>query len=913
MVGPTPDILELLLPDAPPPVQDRARRITTFLRLLATDARSTSMVARGDEVVRASEELERETRARTAAAIVALLAHHLGAGLTADTFTWFGEPALRYQDAWDRLAGLRERLPRLAAVPGPGESPVGVARRLLRCGERSGMDSAELALWSARAERVEQGARGGEARFRALLQSGGASFAEGGARRAEAVTEVAACLLDRGAVRAARDWLAEHAPAAGREPRAAELRAARLASWCRLLLFEDGDDGAVSEVGPVPAALRELRDGRPEWVARLAGPAARCRSRPAAGPEVRERGDVGAAVFAVFAFHAGSVAVLLFDAAPGIRTEVGPWLERRDGSWSVSGEPEHRLVLTARTVRSLADDADSPPPRGSLAAGTRALALVPILDDDGEVAGWIHAEWEHALVPGAERLLDIARVWRRAVLDARTQASHDGPAARTGSTSGGFSHHEAERPGDERGPCARVIERLVAGLGLKTTHRRWFAYAFEDERLVRVAEGGEGLPWTGSRGPGGEARALSRARATGGTVTFEESDARLSIHANAASGLVVPLSVGGRPVGLFALESSRRRDFRPTDVERVARAAQQAGLAFRIAQFRTWYRERFGSDVTFDATCPHFGSFARRLLAAARTRTPVVLSGPAGAGKLVVARWLHFESDGRQAELRVERCGAAESVLARRASRPAPATILLDGLERLDATAQDRLLDLLDAASGRRAPRGPGEPGEPDGETPRILATTRRRLAELAETGALGIALARRLERLELFVPPLRDRRNDIPLLARFLARRIAAEEAVPVPLLTDDAQALLWRQAWPGNVRELENAVFKLVLHHAGEELDADAVVRALAPYGVLLARRLPSRHPPRADLVAALVTTRTRGGRPNKSRAAQYLGWDPDTLVARMKDAHLDEEGLDAPNGWGGAVPESEAPEVP
>jgi len=115
MVGPTPDILELLLPDAPPPVQDRARRITTFLRLLATDARSTSMVARGDEVVRASEELERETRARTAAAIVALLAHHLGAGLTADTFTWFGEPALRYQDAWDRLAGLRERLPRLAA------------------------------------------------------------------------------------------------------------------------------------------------------------------------------------------------------------------------------------------------------------------------------------------------------------------------------------------------------------------------------------------------------------------------------------------------------------------------------------------------------------------------------------------------------------------------------------------------------------------------------------------------------------------------------------------------------------------------------------------------------------------------------------------------------------------------------
>ena len=905
MVAPNPDVLELLLPDAPPAVQDRARRITTFLRLLATDARSTSMVARGDEVVRASEELERETRARTAAAITALLAHYLGAGLTADTFTWFGEPALRYQDAWDRLAGLRETLPRLAAVPGPGESLVGVARRLLRCGERSGVDSAALALWSARAERVEQGARAGEARFRALLQSGGASFVEGGARHAEAATEVAACLLDRGAVRAARDWLAEHAPAAGRKPRVAERRAARLASWCRLLLLEHGgDDEAVLETGPVPAALRELRDERPEWAARLAGPAARCRSRPAAGPEVRERGDVGAVVFAVFAFHAGSVAALLFDAAPGIRTEVGAWLDRRDGSWSVSGEPEHRLVLTARTVRSLADDADSPPPRGSLTAGGRALALVPILDDDGEVAGWIHAEWEHALVPGAERLLDIARAWRRAVLDARTQTSHDGPATRAALPSGVCPHHEGEYELRDRGPCARVVERLVTGLGIKTTHRRWFAYAFEDGRLVRVAEGGEGLPWTGPSGPGGEARALTRARATGGPVAFEESDARLSIHAKAASGLVVPLSVGGRLVGLFALESSRRRDFRPADVDRVARAAEEAGLAFRIAQFRAWHRECFASDVTFDVTCPHFESFALRLIAAARTRSPVVLSGPAGAGKLVVARWLHFEGGARQAELRVERCGAAGTVLARHASRPAPATILLDGIDRLDATAQDRLLDLLEETTG---------PGEPERATPRILATTRRRLAELAETGALGIGLARRLERLELFVPPLRDRRNDIPILARFLAGRIAAEEAVPAPVLTDDAQALLWRQAWPGNVRELENAVFKLVIHHAGEELDAEALVRALAPYGVLFARRLPSRHPRRADLVAALVTTRTRGGRPNKSRAAQYLGWDPDTLVARMKDAHLAEEGLDEPNGWGCAAPAPEAPEAP
>ena len=82
---------------------------------------------------------------------------------------------------------------------------------------------------------------------------------------------------------------------------------------------------------------------------------------------------------------------------------------------------------------------------------------------------------------------------------------------------------------------------------------------------------------------------------------------------------------------------------------------------------------------------------------------------------------------------------------------------------------------------------------------------------------------------------------------------------------------------------------MFKLVLFGAGRSLDAPALRAVADRFGVPLLERLPSRHPDRRDLAAALRTTRTGRGSWNKTRAATYLGWDPDTLVARLEDAGL------------------------
>jgi DNA-binding NtrC family response regulator len=106
---------------------------------------------------------------------------------------------------------------------------------------------------------------------------------------------------------------------------------------------------------------------------------------------------------------------------------------------------------------------------------------------------------------------------------------------------------------------------------------------------------------------------------------------------------------------------------------------------------------------------------------------------------------------------------------------------------------------------------------------------------------------------------------------------------------LSDEALALLWRQPWEGNVRELENVLYKLALCGAGELSTAD--VEAVAQrFRLRLVARIPPRDAAPALLEAALRTTRNQCGSPNKTRAALYLGWDPDTLARRLAEAGLE-----------------------
>ncbi|MBK7876747.1 MAG: hypothetical protein IPJ77_13550 [Planctomycetes bacterium] len=884
------DTLELLLPEASEAARAETRRVTSLLRLLVDDAHAAHAHSVGVDLGRARRELELQSRGQLEATLRDLLRLHLEAARPVDCFLWFGEPAASAQRAWAALDDLRSAHDDLPGVPEPGETALQVAQRLLEALERHvarGGPDPEVALWRARWVRLAHGARAGELAFRALLDEPRAPGANATAR--SAVAGVAECLLDRGAVRDARQFLLERMPRVGATPR---LRL--LLAWSRLCL--DDPAGARSVLvgtkpwaGPLPAQLVDLRERRREWLPMLTG---RARSTPAAielPPRVPaaartfDRGELGASVLGLFAFRPGAGArCLAHDAAPGLRSRLEVWLDEHDGFVGSPGTLQHRLLVEARPLGESVDG-----PRANLGLlgreTTHGVFLEPVLDEDGEVVGWIHAEFEHHLLPVPARRAALAETWRERVLPEAWSRREDADPA-----------PDAERsPCVPGGPIERAFEELVERLGIKTQLRLWWGFQLRGGEPELVAQGGlgQGFPertW-------GRRRALLRALGASGPVLYEDADERLAVHAGASAGVVLLQRVCGRVSGLFVLESSRRRDFKLADLERMQAAADRAGLAHRVAEFREWHTLRFGHDLWFDADRGDCAEFARRLVFAARSASPLVLSGPPGAGKHVLARWAHFES-GREDQ---PFCTAGRARIATAAHvhaelhRARGGTLVIEDVDQAPAEVQEEWTRVLEAQELEGAAREAAASRldalaeltelDPPTAAPRLCFLLTSSLAAAAASGRLRGDLARRLDRLQLSVPPLCDRREDVLPLVNVLARRFAAEERVPVPELTEDAQALLWRQPWPGNVRELENLVFKLVLfareHRAGASvpLDAAAVTELCRRNGLELVRRVPSRHPARRDLVAALRTTRTRGGRVNKTRSAQFLGWDP------------------------------------
>lgn len=895
--------LELLLPEADEAQRAHARRMTSALRLLVDDARSAHAHVVGVDLTRARRELELQSRGQLEATLRDLLRLHLDAALPADSFLSLGEPTANAQRSWSVLEELRSTHEGLPGVPEPGEGALAVATRLLAALETHGAQALrggadlELELWRARFLRVERGPREGELAFRALLEEPrGASSVAG---QLSALAGAVECLLDRGAVREARQLLLDRMPRLGATPR---LRV--LLAWARLGL--DDAAGARSVLvgsrpwaGAIPAQLVDLRERRREWLPMLTG---RARThapptdpRPLHGASALDRGEFGASVLAVFAFRPGSPARrIAHDVAPGLRSRVGAWSAEHDGLFSVPGTLQHRLLVEARPTEESLDG-----PRANLGLlgreTTCSAFLEPVLDDEGEVAGWIHAEFEHHLLPSRARRAALAAEWAVRIWRSRSAAL---------SSEEGREAADAAEPAPCRadGPIARAFEAVVERLNFKTQQRLWWGFQVRGGEPELVAQGGQGQGFP--ERTWGRRRALARALGATGPVLYEEADERLSVHAGAGAGLVLLLRVCGRVTGLLVVESSRRRDFRPADLERLQTAADRHALLHRVGELREWHALRFGHDLWFDAERADFAEFAARLIRAARSHGPIALAGPRGSGRRVLARWVHFES-GRESQVH-HTVGPAR--LASRAHvqaellRARGGTLVVEDLDALTAEVQDEWARVLEESA-----LDPGSDGEP---APRLVFLVPEALAACAAAGRVREDLARRLERLQLVVPALRERREDVLPLVELLARRFAADERLPVPAFTEDALALLWRQPWEGNVRELENLVFKLVLFARevgagpGRSLDAEAVVELARRNGVELLRKLPARHPARRDLLAALRATRTRGGRSNKTRASHLLGWDTDTLTARLEEAGLGDADLDSELPWTGGV---------
>lgn len=213
----------------------------------------------------------------------------------------------------------------------------------------------------------------------------------------------------------------------------------------------------------------------------------------------------------------------------------------------------------------------------------------------------------------------------------------------------------------------------------------------------------------------------------------------------------------------------------------------------------------------------------KRVGRVARTNAPVLIAGESGTGKELVAKALHEYSPRRQKEMITINCGAIPEnlleselfghekgsftgAIARRAGRFEQAdggTLFLDEIGDMQLSIQVKLLRVLQEGTFSRV--GSNETCATD---VRIIAATHKNLTDEVAAGRFREDLYYRLNVVEILIPPLRERLEDVPLLAEFFLQRITRKNGMARIRLTAEAINTLQSHTWPGNVRELENTI---------------------------------------------------------------------------------------------------------
>ncbi len=279
----------------------------------------------------------------------------------------------------------------------------------------------------------------------------------------------------------------------------------------------------------------------------------------------------------------------------------------------------------------------------------------------------------------------------------------------------------------------------------------------------------------------------------------------------------------------------------------------------------------------------------------ARGRISVILLGETGVGKEVMAETIHRRSPRAKGPfVRINCAALPENLLEAElfgyergaftgAAQAKPGliesadggTFLLDEAGELPMSTQVKLLRVLESKEVQRL--GALRPRAVD---VRFLAATNRDLEALSATGAFRSDLFYRLNGMSITIPPLRERQDEIPVLARTFVAEECAELGIPEVPITPNAQAALLAHRWPGNVRELRNTIERAVLLAHGGPIDVEhlAQPRPSMPAGSL---DLPSEVESleRRRILDALERA---GG--NQRQAAELLGISRRTLISRL-----------------------------
>jgi DNA-binding NtrC family response regulator len=295
----------------------------------------------------------------------------------------------------------------------------------------------------------------------------------------------------------------------------------------------------------------------------------------------------------------------------------------------------------------------------------------------------------------------------------------------------------------------------------------------------------------------------------------------------------------------------------------------------------------------------------------ARTDSTVLITGENGTGKELIARAIHYNSRRVERRLVTVNCGAIPEELLEselfghvrgaftnavssregRFSIAHGGTIFLDEIGDMSPNLQVKLLRVLQERTFE-----PVGSSKTEHVNVRVIAATNQDLPAAIRAGRFREDLFFRLNVIPIEVPPLRERREDIPLLVMHFIEQLNEERGTKIESISDAALEVLCRHPWPGNVRELGNVIEHMTVLRGGGDLDVDdlpASVRSTAAVAPSAEIPLGSDNDFRtavdrfqSDLIRDALS-RSRG---NKKEAAEYLGLNRTTLIEKIKKLGLD-----------------------
>jgi len=344
---------------------------------------------------------------------------------------------------------------------------------------------------------------------------------------------------------------------------------------------------------------------------------------------------------------------------------------------------------------------------------------------------------------------------------------------------------------------------------------------------------------------------------------------------------------------------------KPFEASRLLHLVDRATETDRLKRENANLRQQVGQDDSLNGVSVAINTVRATLKRVAPTGSRVLITGPAGVGKEVAARTIHqwslrsaapfiVVSAARMAPERVEEelfgietDGVARPGLLEQAHG---GTLFLDEIADMPLTTQGKILRVLTDQSYSRV--GGQRPVKVD---VRVLSATSRNLADEIAEGRFREDLFYRLNVVPVRIPPLRERREDIPELVTHFLARFAAERRMSAPTLSDEALAALQAHDWPGNVRQLRNIIERTIILAPGDrvgrievDLLPPEVLDHPASVGVTSATMTIMGSPlreARESFEREYLRVQIRRFSGNISRTASFIGMERSALHRKLK----------------------------